>query len=74
VVLQTEPYDHCNFTVLDGGPAGLERFRELLFGMSYDDPELRPLLDLEGLKAWMPGRTTGYAALARAAARIGTGA
>ena len=25
--------------------------------MSYDDPEVRPLLDLEGLKAWMPGRT-----------------
>jgi len=29
----------------------------LLLGMSYDDPEVRPLLDLEGLKAWRPGRS-----------------
>lgn len=71
VILQTEPYDHCNFTILDDRTAEMERFRELLFGMSYDDPQLRPLLDLEGLKAWIPGRTTGYAALARAAHRFG---
>jgi len=38
----------------------VERFRELLLGMSYDDPEVRPLLDLEGLRAWRPGRTHGY--------------
>ena len=25
--------------------------------MSYDDPDVRPLLDLEGLKEWRPGRT-----------------
>ena len=35
-------------------------------GMSYDDPEVRPLLDLEGLKAWRPGRVNGYRALERA--------
>ena len=29
--------------------------------MSYSDPEVRPLLDLEGLKQWQPGRTEGYA-------------
>jgi hypothetical protein len=32
-------------------------------GMSYDDPEVRPLLDLEGLKAWRVGRAEGYRAL-----------
>jgi ABC-type phosphate/phosphonate transport system substrate-binding protein len=69
VVHQTAPYDHCNFTVLDGGPPSIDRFRELLLGMSYDDPALRPLLDMEGLKAWLPGRTTGYAALERAVDR-----
>jgi phosphonate transport system substrate-binding protein len=35
-------------------------------GMSYDDPEVRPLLDLEGLKSWEPGRVTGYRALEQA--------
>ena len=32
---------------------------------------LRPLLDLEGLKAWRPGRTSGYALLERAVDRFG---
>jgi ABC-type phosphate/phosphonate transport system substrate-binding protein len=67
VLAQTEPYDHCNFTALDDAPRELvNRFRELLLGMSYDDPEVRPLLDLEGLKAWKPGRVDGYRALERA--------
>jgi phosphonate transport system substrate-binding protein len=76
VLTQTAPYDHCNFTALDGLPDGapqalLTRFRELLLGMRYDDPVVRPLLDLEGLKAWRPGRTSGYAALERACDRFG---
>jgi ABC-type phosphate/phosphonate transport system substrate-binding protein len=72
VIHTTVPYDHCNMTVLDGAPGTIGQFTELLLGMSYDDPVARPLLDLEGLKQWMPGRTTGYAALARAVARFGT--
>ncbi|MDB4956694.1 MAG: hypothetical protein JWO36_4263 [Myxococcales bacterium] len=71
VVLQTAPYDHCNFTVLDES-AKTAQFRELLLAMSYDDPQVRPLLDLEGLKAWRPGRTSGYALLERAIDRFGT--
>jgi ABC-type phosphate/phosphonate transport system substrate-binding protein len=72
VLAQTAPYDHCNFTVLDGAPTALiERFRQLLLGMRYDDATVRPLLDLEGLKQWRPGRTSGYAQLARACDRTG---
>ena len=71
ILAQTPAYDHCNFTVLDGAPAAeTERFRELLFEMSYADPEVRRLLDLEGLKRWVPGRTEGYALLARAVDRF----
>jgi phosphonate transport system substrate-binding protein len=73
VLAQTPPYDHCNFTVLDGAPAApLARFTSLLFEMSYADPEVRPLMDQEGLKAWRPGRVSGYAQLERAVARLGT--
>jgi ABC-type phosphate/phosphonate transport system substrate-binding protein len=73
VVAHTPAYDHCNFTVLDGAPSHqLNRFRELLIGMSYSDPEVRPLLDMEGLKQWQPGRTEGYAALDSALRRFGT--
>jgi ABC-type phosphate/phosphonate transport system substrate-binding protein len=72
VVVQTPTYDHCNFTVLDTAPAAeVQRFRELLLAMSYADPQVRPLLDLEGLKKWVPGRTEGYRLLAEAVDRFG---
>ena len=73
VLSRTAPYDHCNFTVLDGAPAdSIGLFRELLLGMSYSDPRVRPLLDLEGLIQWLPGRTEGYSQLEGAVARFGT--
>jgi hypothetical protein len=34
--------------------------------MDYGDADLRPLLDLEGLKQWCPPRLEGYAQLERA--------
>jgi ABC-type phosphate/phosphonate transport system substrate-binding protein len=72
VLGQTEPYDHCNMTVgPSADPAEAARFRELLLGMSYGEAALRPLLDLEGLKAWCPGRTCGYQALEAAVDEAG---
>ena len=72
VLAQTAKYDHCNFTVLDGvDERSVARFRELLLGMRYDDASVRPLMDLEGLKAWREGRTQGYAQLERACDRFG---
>jgi len=72
IVAQTPSYDHCNFTVTPGGPKELlERFRSLLLSMSYDDADVRPLLDLEGLKAWRAGRTSGYDQLERAVEEVG---
>jgi ABC-type phosphate/phosphonate transport system substrate-binding protein len=69
---QTPPYDHCNFTVIDDGPTSLlTRFRDLLLDMSYADPKIRRLLDLEGLKRWLPGRTDGYVLLKNAVERFG---
>lgn len=70
VLAQTPVYDHCNFTVLDGAPAPLiNRFIELLLDMSYADPQVRPLLDMEGLKRWLPGRIEGYELLSQAVRR-----
>ena len=72
VLTRTPRYDHCTMTVLDDiDPARVERFVQLLLSMSYDDPEVRKLLDLEGLKQWRPGRTEGYAPLEAAVDRLG---
>ena len=67
VLARTAPFDHCNFTVSPNAPeAPIQRFTELLLGMRWEDPIVRPLLELEGLRQWKVGRTSGYAALARA--------
>lgn len=68
----TGAYDHCNFTVLGTPHPATARFVELLLGMSWEDPEVRPLLEMEGLRRWLPGRTEGYGALEAACDRFGT--
>jgi hypothetical protein len=60
IVGQTPPYDHCNMSVVGPGSPPLEAFLTLLLGMDYGDPAVRPLLDLEGLTRWLPGRLSGY--------------
>ena len=60
----TPTYHHCNFTVLASTPEErTSAWVEALLRMDYDDPEHRRLLDLEGLKRWVPGRTEGYRTL-----------
>ena len=67
VLARTGAYDHCNFTTSPGAPAALmAQFTELLLAMRWDDPQVRPLLELEGLREWRVGRTSGYALLERA--------
>ena len=67
VLARTAPFDHCNFTVSPDAPQDLiARFTELVLGMRWDDPIVRPLLELEGLRQWKTGRTSGYVALERA--------
>jgi phosphonate transport system substrate-binding protein len=67
IVARTGHYDHCNFTVSPGAPEDkIARFTELLLAMRWEDPLVRPLLELEGLKTWLPGRTSGYDLLIRA--------
>jgi phosphonate transport system substrate-binding protein len=61
---QSEPFDHCNMTVRWGENRALvEEFGTLLRSMDYGDEVVRQLMDLEGLTAWLPGRTSGYEAL-----------
>ena len=72
VLSRTAPYDHCTMTVLDDVDVGVvDRFVELLLSMSFDDPAVRPLLELEGLRQWRPGRTHGYDQLEAAVDRLG---
>jgi ABC-type phosphate/phosphonate transport system substrate-binding protein len=87
VLAQTPAYDHCTMTAgpsavaaggagaggadRAGGNSDISRFGALLLGMDYADAELRPLLDLEGLKEWRPPRLSGYEQLERAVDEAG---
>ncbi|GAB3861130.1 hypothetical protein GCM10028801_24830 [Nocardioides maradonensis] len=72
VVGHTEPYDHCMMTAgPSADPAEVEELTRVFLAMSYADPEVRRLLDLEGLKAWLPGRVEGFAQLERAVDETG---
>jgi ABC-type phosphate/phosphonate transport system substrate-binding protein len=70
IVAQTPPFDHCNMTVIGAPSPAMERFVSLLLAMDYADPTVRPLLDLEGLTRWLPGRLTGYPQLEAAVDRF----
>ena len=64
ILAETARFDHCVFTVRhDLDSATEHRWLEALFAMRYDVAEHREMMDLEGLKAWLPGRTTGFGAL-----------
>jgi ABC-type phosphate/phosphonate transport system substrate-binding protein len=65
----TPPFDHCMF---DGRPdlpaAQAERFTKALHAMRWENPKHRRILEMEGLKQWMPPREEGYASLREALA------
>jgi phosphonate transport system substrate-binding protein len=71
VLATTPPFDHCNFTVPSGAPEDRTKpFLDTLLAMSFQDSSVRPFMELEGLKRWLPGRTTGYAQLEKAVQRF----
>lgn len=67
VLWTSPPFDHCMFDALPSlGDQKAEAFQRALFSMSWEDPRHRKLLELEGLKEWLPARETGYVSLASA--------
>lgn len=71
VLASTPLFDHCNFTVKAELPQERwQPFVDILLGMSFENPDVRTLMELEGLKQWLPARTTGYALLQRAVDRF----
>lgn len=68
----TPPFDHCMFDCMpDLDPGKIQRFKKALFAMQWDNPEHRRILELEGLKQWMPPREEGYESLRAAAQEQG---
>jgi ABC-type phosphate/phosphonate transport system substrate-binding protein len=57
-------YCHCNFTALDSLPLSrTEPWVSHLLAMDWDNPEHRPILELEGLRRWVLPELAGYGSL-----------
>ena len=71
-VWTSPPFDHCMFDALPDLDTGkIQKFTSALFAMTWDNPEHRRLLELEGLRKWMPPREEGYDSLRAAIAEQG---
>jgi phosphonate transport system substrate-binding protein len=72
-VLWTTPgFDHCMFDALPTLPKEkIDGFRRALFGMRWDNPRHRLLMELEGLREWVPPREEGYQSLIAALTATG---
>jgi ABC-type phosphate/phosphonate transport system substrate-binding protein len=69
IVGETDRFDHCVFTVRADLDRAAERaWLDALFAMQYANPAHKEMMDLEGLKAWLPGRTSGFGPLTAAVA------
>ena len=68
----SRPYNHCMFTARsDLDPSSEQQFAKPLFGMSYDNPTHRPVLEAEGLRQWIAPQLEAYAELREASAQQG---
>lgn len=71
-IWSSRPYNHCMFTARsDLDPALEQQFAKALFGMSFDNPAHRPVLEAEGLRQWIAPQLEAYAELREASAQQG---
>jgi phosphonate transport system substrate-binding protein len=71
-IWSSPPFNHCMFTARsDLDPALERRFAKALFGMSFDNPVHRPVLEAEGLREWIAPQLDAYATLREASAQQG---
>jgi ABC-type phosphate/phosphonate transport system substrate-binding protein len=64
VFWESPTYCHCNFTVLAGlAEDRVEPWVDKLLAMDWDDPQHRPILEMEGLRQWVSPQLDGYASL-----------
>ncbi len=64
---ESPTYSHCNFTALPTVPdERTDPWLQLLLAMDWDNPEHRPILELEGLRKWVRPQLDGYDSLFQA--------
>lgn len=66
------PFNHCMFTARADFSAEREHaFAAALWGMDWENPVHRPILEAEGLRRWVSPQLDGYASLRDASGNLG---
>ncbi len=69
---ESPTYSHCNFTALPSlSDERVQPWVDQLLAMDWDNPEHRPILEMEGLRKWVPPHLEGYASLFEAVEQQG---
>ncbi len=71
-IWESPTYSHCNFTAMPSVPdERVQPWVDQLLAMDWDNPEHRPILEMEGLRKWVPPHLDGYASLFEAVEKQG---
>ena len=71
-IWRSPPFHHCMFTGRPGLPAARsEAFARALQSMRWEEPRHRPILEAEGLRAWVGPQVDGYRSLFEACEQQG---
>ena len=72
IIAKTPNFDHCIFcSRADLDKKLFENFNQTLKKMDYTNPAHKEMMDLEGLKKWVDGRTSGFTQLQKANEYLG---
>jgi ABC-type phosphate/phosphonate transport system substrate-binding protein len=72
VLEQTGRYDRCVLAARGDFSEELrKKWEAALFSMSYEVPIHREMMDIDGIKAWLPARTSGFELLDEAVRKYG---
>jgi phosphonate transport system substrate-binding protein len=72
---ESPTYSHCNFTALPSlSEERATPWVDHLLAMDWDNPQHRPILEMEGLRQWVAPRLEGYTSLFDAVQEQGIGA
>ena len=75
VFWESPTYSHCNFTAMPTlADERATPWVDRLLAMDWDNPEHRPILEMEGLRQWVPPQLEGYGSLFEAVRAQGIGA
>lgn len=67
IIGETNSFDHCIFTGRENlDESLLQKLSDVLMMMDYNKEEDKEILDLEGLKEWVPGRTSNFEEIRKA--------